>query len=94
MLVMVVYYWKSKGLSDEKITSIKTSNYEITPYLSYYNTNKIRVKLDGGCLNQDRTTLLHGGIVNIYIVYEITANFNVSTYGTQENCLFRALKLT
>ena len=89
MLVMVVYYWKSKGLSDERITSIKTSDYEITPHLSYYNTNKIRVKLDGG-LKQDRTTLLHGGIVNIYIVYEITANFTVSTYGTLENCLFRA----
>ena len=30
-----VYYWKSKGLSDETINSIKTSDYEITPYLSY-----------------------------------------------------------
>ena len=39
-----VYYWKSKGLSDEKINSIKTSDYGITPYLSYYDTNKIRVK--------------------------------------------------
>ena len=30
-----VYYWKSKGLSDEKINSIKTSDYELTPYLDY-----------------------------------------------------------
>ena len=30
-----VYYWKSKGLSDETINSIKTSDYGATPYLSY-----------------------------------------------------------
>ena len=45
-----IYYWKSKGLSDERINSIKTSDYGITPYLSYYNTNKIRVKFDEVCL--------------------------------------------
>ena len=89
-----IYYWKSKGLSDERINSIKTSDYGITPYLSYYDTNKIRVKFDGGCLKQDQGTLLHGGIVNIYIVYEITDNFNVSSYPTLENCLFGTVKLT
>ena len=34
----------------------------------YYDINKTRVKFDGGCLKQDQGTLLHGGIVNIYIV--------------------------
>ena len=48
-----VYYWKSKGLSDETINSIKTSDYGITPYLSYYDTNEIRVKFDGSCLKQE-----------------------------------------
>ena len=52
----------------------------------YYDTNKIR--------NQDQGTFLHGGIVNIYIVYEITDNFNVSSYPTHENCLFGSAKLT
>ena len=52
-----IYYWKSKGLSDERINSIKTSDYGITPYLSYYDTNKIRVKFDGGCLKQDPDSL-------------------------------------
>ena len=33
-------------------------------------------------------------IVNIYIVYEITDNFNISSYPTLENCLFGAVKLT
>ena len=81
-------------MSDERINSIKTSDYGITPYLSYYDTNKIRVKFDGGCLKQDQGTLLHGGIVNIYIVYEITDNFNGNSYPTLANCLFRAVKLT
>ena len=89
-----VYYWKSKGLSDETINSIKTSDYGITPYLSYYDTNKIRVKFDGGCLKQDQGTILYGGIVNIYIVYEISKKINKSDYPTLENCLFRAAELT
>ena len=39
-----IYYWKSKGFSDERIKSIKKCDYGITPYLSYYDTNKIRVR--------------------------------------------------
>ena len=31
-----IYFWKSKGLSDETINSITASNYSITPKLSYY----------------------------------------------------------
>ena len=40
---------KSKGLPDKRINSTKTSDYGITSYLSYYDTNKIRVKFVGGC---------------------------------------------
>ena len=61
-----IYYWKSKGLSDERINSIKTSDNGITPYLSYYDTNKIRAKFDESGLKQDQDTLLHGGIANIF----------------------------
>ena len=89
-----ISHWKSERLSEERINSIKTSDYKITPYLSFYDTNKIKVKFDGGCLKQDEGTLLHGGIVNIYIVYEITVNFNISSYLSLENCLFGAVKLT
>ena len=92
--VSCIYYWKSKGLSDERINSIKTSACGITPYLSYYNTNKIRLKFNGGCLKQDQATLAHGGIANIYVVYEITNNFNVSSYPTLDSCLFGSVKLT
>ena len=33
-----IYYWKSKGLSDERINSIKTPNHSITSNWSYYGT--------------------------------------------------------
>ena len=36
----------------------------------------------------------HGTIVNIYIVYEISKNENISSYPTLENCLFGAVSLT
>ena len=38
-----IYFWRSKGLSDERINSITTSNYSITLSLDYLGT-KIRVK--------------------------------------------------
>ena len=40
-----IYYWKSKGLSDERINSIKISDYGITPYLNYYDITNIREKI-------------------------------------------------
>ena len=50
-----IYYWKSKGLSDERINSITASSYKITPELSYYGT-KTRVECNGSCLKQDSVT--------------------------------------
>ena len=35
-----------------------------------------------------------GGIANVYIVYEISKNINISDYPTLELCLFGAIKLT
>ena len=88
-----IYFWKSKGLSDERINSITTSNYSITPELSHYGT-KVRVKFSGSCLKQGKTTYNHEAIVNIYIVYEISKNYNNSNYPTLENCLFGAVNFT
>ena len=81
------------GLSDERLNSNTASNYKITSELSYYGT-KIRVEFNGSCLKQDKVTYSHGKIVNIYIVYEISKNYNISTYPTLENCLFGAVSLT
>ena len=66
-----IYYWQSKGLSDERINSIKTPNYTITPNINYYGT-KTRVEFNGSCLKQDSVTFNHKKVVNIYIVYEIS----------------------
>ena len=54
-----IYHWKSKGLADERINSIKTSNYSITSNLDYYGT-KTRVKFKESCFKQDKVTFNHG----------------------------------
>ena len=62
--------WTSKGLSNESIKPPSAPNNFLTPSLHYLGT-KIRVKLSGSCLKQDKVTYAHGNIVNIYIVYDI-----------------------
>ena len=52
-----------------------------------------RVKFNGSSLKQNKTTHNHGTIVNIYIAYEISKNYNISSYPTIENCLFGAVSL-
>ena len=88
-----IYFWEYKGLSDERISSVNTSDHTITPELDYYGS-KIRVKFSRNCLKQDKSTYGYGTIVNIYIVYEISKNYNVSSYPTLENCSFGAVSLT
>ena len=63
-----ICFWKSKGFSDERINSITASTYSITPELSCYGS-KIKVKINGSCLKQDKITYTHGKIVNIYILF-------------------------
>ena len=87
-----IYYVESKALSDEIINYIKTSDYETTSHLSYYNIYK--KGFDGGCLKQDQGIIPFNGIVNILNVYEITNTFNISDYPTLENCLFGVVKIT
>ena len=55
--------------------------------------NKLKLKFNGSCLKQDKITYSHGKIVNIYIVYEISKNYNIRDYPTLENCLFGAVSL-
>ena len=86
-------FWKSKGLSDERLDSISASNYKITPELSFHCT-KTRVEFNRSFLKQDKVTNNHEAIVNIYIVYEISKNYNISSYPTLEKCLFGAACLT
>ena len=43
---------------------------------------------------QDKITYTHGKIINIYIVYEISRGYNLSSYLTLEHYLFGAVSLT
>ena len=83
-----------RGLNDVKIESIETNNYWLHPQMDHYDMSKIRIKCYGSFLNRFPPTILHGNIVNIYIVYEITSDYKDINYPTLENCLFESLKLT
>ena len=61
--------------------------------LSHYGT-KARVKFSGSCLKQDKATPNHRTIAGIYIVCDISKNYNISNYPTLENCLFGAVSFT
>ena len=88
-----IYFWKSKGVSDERLNSNTASDYSITPELSFYGTKK-RVEFNGSCLKQDKATHDPRAIVNIYIVYVISKNYNIKNYPKLENCLCRAVSLS
>ena len=74
-------------MPDERINSITTSNYSVTPFLDSYGT-KTRVEFSGSCLKQDKVTFNHEKIVYTYIDYDISKSINISDYLTHENCLF------
>ena len=80
-------------MSDETINSISASNYSNTLELSYYGCT-IRVKFNWSGLKQDNTTYSHGKIVNIYLIYEISKNFNIRSYPKLENCSFGTVSST
>ena len=86
-----IYFWKSKGLIDERINSVTAFSCKVTPQLSYYGT-KTRVEFIGSCLKQVKATFNHWKIVNVYIIYEISKNFNITSYPTLE--IFVGVSLT
>ena len=92
-----IYYWQSKGLSDEIINSMTASHYSlivtVTPFLDYYGT-KARVEFSGSCLKQDKIMYIHGKIVNIYIFYEISKSISIRDYPTLDNCLLEEVSRT
>ena len=60
-------------------------------YLGY----KIRLKFNGSCLTQPKTTYTHGKTVkNIYVVYELTGSSSNDNNHTVRNSLFGAVRLT
>ena len=51
----------------------------LNPLLDYVGT-KVRVKVNGNCLKQDKITFNHGKIVEIDIFNEIEKGVNISSY--------------
>ena len=80
-------------MSDESIKPPSTTNNILNPLLDYVRT-KTREEFKGSYLKQDKISFDHGKVVNIYVVYEINKNFNISSYPTLENYLFGAVELT
>ena len=80
-------------MSNEKINSITASNYWVTPKLIYYGS-EIIVQFNGSCLKHDKITYNHGKILNIYIAFKISKNYDISSYPMLKNCLFGAVSLT
>ena len=62
--------------------------------MDHYDTSKIRIKFDGSYLNRFPPTILHGNIVNIYIVYKIASDYKDIKNPALENCLFGSFKST
>ena len=80
-------------MSHENITPPTTTDYRFTPKLSYFGT-KTRPEFSGSCLKQDKVTYNHGKVVHIYIVYEISRNYDISSYPALKKCLFGAVNVT
>ena len=74
---MAVLIWfhhgNLKGLSAETIKPPTTSDYSLSPTVSYSGT-KTKLKFTGSCLRQSKILNTHGTIVNIYIVHELGAS--------------------
>ena len=79
-------------MSNESINPPTSTNI-LNPSLNYVGT-KTRIEFTGDCLRQNKISYSPGKVVNIYTVYEIKGNFDISNYPTLENCLFGAVKLT
>ena len=98
--ITYILLWKSKGLSDLEITSIKTNNYLLNPHIDQYDTSKMKKKKkkkknnNGSFFDRFPLSITYGKIVNIYIVYKINSNCKDCNYPTIENCLLGFVKLT
>ena len=75
--------WISNGLSNEKNSSVTGFG---RPLIEYTNA-RIKLKLDGSILRQNRS------IAYYYIVYRLSPRTNSSSI-VLENCLFGKIKMT
>ena len=86
--------WQSKGLSANTIKPPTTSDNSLTPAISYYHAGKIRVKFIRSSLKQDKVIFNQWKVVNIDIIYELSASSSSISDPTLKNGLFGAVTLT
>ena len=73
--------WKSKGLSNESLEVVSTSDNTLTPSVNYYG-DKVRLRFTGSVLQQKTVIYNHKKVVNLYVVDEITNFHSISSYPT------------
>ena len=79
--------WISKGLSNEKISSVTGFEH---PFIEYTNA-RIKLKFDESILRQKSSTSL-GSMANYYIVYRLSPRTNISSI-VLKYCLFGKIKM-
>ena len=80
-----IHFWKSKGFPDGNVTPPVTPDYSFAPKLNYFGI-KTRVEFKGSCLKQDKIMYNYRKTKNIYIVYELSSNFNNFDFALEINC--------
>ena len=63
-------------------------------FKTFTNTNYISLWKSGSCLKQSKITYTHKKVLNIYIVYELSASSSNFDDPTLKSCLFGAVTLT
>ena len=91
-ILLWFHHGNLKGLSAETIKPPATSDYSLSPTVSYSGT-KTKLKFTGSCLKQSKISYTHGTIANIYIVYELGASSSNINDPTLKDCLFGAVTL-
>ena len=92
--VKFILSWKSKGLSDETITTYATSDNRLTPLIDHYGA-RIRLKFNRSCLkNSNNLKYNKGHKVNVDIVYKLGASSSNDSDPTLRNYLSGPVTLT
>ena len=78
---------KNHSMKIQRIAFPNTAGNNHTSKLKWFNNSKIEVEFIGSCLKQNKKTLSHGNVLNLFIVYELNSKLTLS------NCLFGAINL-
>ena len=63
--------WKSKGLSDEELTTPTTTDNSLSPSIKWYGNSNFYLVFKGSCFKQKDATYTPPNRINFFIVYEL-----------------------